>query len=176
MRLTRSEINMAYREADWKRWQSMDFIIGFEIKRSNREKHCTCKLCDQLQGVYPKTFKFVGWHPQCMCYCIPILEDFFSKERKDDRVNRLRSALYGTEYKKRVSPQITEYPEEFKKWVNENAETQKGWNSTPYFIRDNFVEGKLENGLIHQDAPKKVKTEAEKNRHSAALEHTQGKS
>ncbi|MFJ1365571.1 ADP-ribosyltransferase [Capnocytophaga canimorsus] len=162
MRLTRSEINMAYREADWKRWQSMDFIIGFEIKRSNREKHCTCKLCDRLQGVYPKTFKFVGWHPQCMCYCIPILEDFFSKERKDDRVNRLRSALYGTEYKKRVSPQITEYPEEFKKWVNENAEAQKGWNSTPYFIRDNFIDGKLENGLIHQVAPKKVKTEAEK--------------
>ncbi|MFJ1490511.1 hypothetical protein [Capnocytophaga canis] len=149
MRLTRSEINMAYREADWKRWQTMDFIIGFEIKRSNREKHCTCKLCDRLQGVYPKTFKFVGWHPQCMCYCIPILEDFFSKERKDDRVNRLRSALYGTEYKKRVSPQITEYPEEFKKWVNENAEAQKGWNSTPYFIRDNFIDGKLENGLVH---------------------------
>ncbi|GIJ96562.1 hypothetical protein CAPN001_11310 [Capnocytophaga stomatis] len=162
MRLTRSEINMAYREADWKRWQSMDFIVGFEIKRSNREKRCTCKLCDRLQGVYPKTFKFVGWHPQCMCYCIPILEDFYSKERKDDRVNRLRSALYGTEYKKRVSPQITEYPEEFKKWVNENAEAQKGWKSTPYFIRDNFVDGKLENGLVHQVTPKKVKTEAEK--------------
>lgn len=29
-------------------------------------------ICDKLTGVYPKTFKWTGWHPQCRCVMIPI--------------------------------------------------------------------------------------------------------
>ncbi len=150
MRLTRSEVNMAYRESDWLRWQQLDFVIGFEVKRSNREPMCKCKLCERLTGKYPKWFKFKGWHPQCLCHAIPIIEDYGSKERSEDRRNALRAALYGTEYKKYVSPNtITDLPDEFKAWVSENMERQNNWASTPYFIRDNFKNGKLSEGLIY---------------------------
>ena len=148
MRLTRSEINMAYRESDYQRWQALDFVVGFEIMRSNHEPLCKCSICEKLVGRYPKTFKFVGWHPQCMCFAIPIIEDFFSEGRRNDRVNRLKAALKGTEAKKYVSPEtIDKLPEGFNEWVDSHKEAQKGWRSTPYFIRDNFKNGNLADGL-----------------------------
>ena len=36
MRMARTEINSAYREADSIRWQQLDFIVGYEVKTSNR--------------------------------------------------------------------------------------------------------------------------------------------
>lgn len=148
-RLTRSEINMAYRESDWLRWQQLDFVIGFEVQRSNHEPQCKCTVCERLVGRYPKYFKFKGWHPQCMCFATPIMEDFFSKSRSDDRVNRLKAALKGTEYKKYVSPEtVTDVPDGFKDWVAEKADEQNKWKSTPYFIKDNFTKGRLSNGLV----------------------------
>lgn len=150
MRLTRSEINMAYRESDHLRWQQLDFVLGFEVHRSNREPKCNCELCERLVGRYPKWFRFKGWHPQCLCYATPILEDFYSKERSDDRVARMRAALRGEEYKKYVSKDlIKDLPDNFKEWASENAEKQKNWASTPYFIKDNFIEGYLSKGLIY---------------------------
>ena len=145
-RLTRSEINMAYRESDWQRWQSLDFVVGFEVHRSNHEPKCKCKLCERLVGKYPKWFKFKGWHPQCLCYATAILmdeEDFDNQELSD-----LKSALKGAEYKKLSAKNaVTDFPEEFKKWVEENAQKQAGWATTPYFIKDNFVDGDLTKGL-----------------------------
>ena len=147
-RLTRSEINMAYRESDYLRWQSLDFVVGFEVKRSNHEPLCDCDICEKLQGRYPKHFKFKGWHPQCMCYAVPILTDFYSQEASDDRVNEMRAALYGTEYKKYVPKEtVTDVPENFKQWVKDHMEAQANWSSTPYFIKDNFKDGKLSKGL-----------------------------
>lgn len=148
MRLTRSEINMAYRESDYQRWQALDFVVGFEIMRSNHEPLCKCDICSKLVGRYPKTFKFVGWHPQCMCFAIPIMEDFYSEGRKNDRVNRLKAALNGTAAKKYISPEtIDKMPEGFNNWVDAHKEAQKNWSSTPYFIRDNFKNGNLADGL-----------------------------
>ena len=148
MRLTRSEINMAYRESDHLRWEQLDFVVGFEVHRSNHEPRFKCRLCDRLVGKYPKTFKFKGWHPQCMCYATAILideEDFDNQELSD-----LKSALKGTEYKKYSAKNaVTDFPEEFKKWVEENAPKQAGWATTPYFIKDNFVDGDLTKGLIY---------------------------
>ncbi len=147
-RLTRSEINMAYRESDWQRWQSLDFVIGFEIVRSNHEPLCECDICEKLKGRYPKTFKFKGWHPQCMCYAIPILADFYSEEASNDRVNEMKAALFGTKYKKYVPKEtITDVPDNFKEWVKEHLDAQEKWASTPYFIKDNFKNGKLSEGL-----------------------------
>lgn len=148
MRLTRSEINMAYRESDYQRWQNLDFVIGFEIMRSNHEPLCKCSICEKLVGRYPKTFKFVGWHPQCMCFAVPIMEDFYSEGRRNDRVNRLKAALNGTTAKKYISPEtIDKMPDGFTEWVDAHKEAQKNWSSTPYFIRDNFKNGSLEEGL-----------------------------
>lgn len=145
-RLTRSEINMAYRESDYLRWQQLDFVVGFEIHRSNHEPLCKCKLCDRLKGRYPKTFKFKGWHPQCMCFAVPILMD--EETFREDRVDELRSALRGTEYKKHQAKNaVVDVPDEFKAWVEENLEAAENWGNVPYFVKDNFVDGSLKKGL-----------------------------
>lgn len=146
MRLTRSEINMAYREADHLRWQQLDFVVGFEVHRSNHEPKCKCDLCERLVGKYPKYFKFKGWHPQCLCYATAILMDEadFDKQELSD----LKSALKGTEYRKlSAKNEVTELPDGFKDWVAENETKQANWASTPYFIKDNFVDGLLSNGV-----------------------------
>ena len=149
-RLTRSEINMAYRESDFLRWQQLDFVVGFEIKRSNwhdEDGHeYKCKLCDRLQGRYPKTFKFKGWHPQCRCYAVPILMD--EETFDENELGDLKAALRGTEYKKKQARNVvTDVPDAFKEWVEENKDTVSGWSSTPYFIQDNFVDGDITKGL-----------------------------
>lgn len=70
-RLARSEINMAYRTAEQTRWNEMDFVRGYRIELSNnhsdrRKKHGEYSdICDELQGDYPKDFKWTGWHPNC---------------------------------------------------------------------------------------------------------------
>lgn len=145
-RLARSEINMAYRESDFLRWQQLDFVVGFEIKRSNHEPLCKCKTCERLVGRYPKTFKFKGWHPQCMCYAVPILMD--EETFDENELGDLKAALFGTEYKKlQAKNLVTDVPDGFKEWVKEHEEAQKNWGSTPYFIKDNFKDGKLSEGL-----------------------------
>jgi hypothetical protein len=72
MRLARTEINKAYRRADFERWQQLPFVTGFKIKTTDR-KFNTCDLCTLLQGIYPKDFCFAGWHPQCLCICTPVM-------------------------------------------------------------------------------------------------------
>lgn len=146
MRLTRSEINMAYRESDWQRWQSLDFVVGFEIHRSNHEPLCKCDTCAKLVGRYPKTFKFKGWHPQCMCYATPVLMD--EETFDENELGDLKAALRGTTYKRQQAKNaVADVPDGFKDWVKAHIEAQKGWASTPYFIKDNFVDGQLGKGL-----------------------------
>ena len=73
MRLTRSEINMAYRESERLRWANLDFVVGFEIRLSNNHTTTDPKtgkkvpfvdICDTLAGRYPKSFVFKG----CLLY------------------------------------------------------------------------------------------------------------
>lgn len=156
-RLARNEINMAYREADQKRWSQLDFVIGYNIQTSamhndwlqrvwNKQNPGKVEICDKLAGRYPKWFKFRLWHPNCWCYATPIMTDFYSKEAQTDRINRLRSAMNGTEYKKYVSKDtVTEVPDGFKQWMSENVDKQ--WKSPPYFVQDNFIGGNIALGL-----------------------------
>lgn len=145
-RLTRSEINMAYRESDYLRWQSLDFVVGFEVKRSNHEPLCKCDICEKLKGRYPKHFKFKGWHPQCMCYAVPILMD--EETFDENELGDLKAALRGTQYKRLEAKNVVvDVPDGFKEWVREHEEAQANWSSTPYFIKDNFTDGKLSKGL-----------------------------
>lgn len=146
MRLTRSEINMAYRESDFLCWQSLDFVVGYEIRRSNHEPLFKCDICEKLVGRYPKTFKFKGWHPQCMCYAVPILMD--EETFDENELGDLKAALHGTQYKKLEAKNlVTDVPDGFKQWVKDHEEAQKKWASTPYFIKDNFKDGQLSKGL-----------------------------
>lgn len=153
-RLARTEINMAYRESEWLRWQNLDFVVGFRVCLSNNHTVLDSKgkpkplndICDRLAGVYPKTFKFVGWHPNCRCYVIPILSDY--DEYNKNRANRLKAIVKGQEYKSLPSRRtVSAPPQSFTDYVAEIAERAKGWKSMPYYIRDNFVGGKIEGGL-----------------------------
>lgn len=156
-RLTRSEINMAYRESDFLRWQGLDFVVGFEIHRSTHEPLCKCKLCEKLVGRYPKTFKFKGWHPQCMCYATPILMD--EETRNENEKAELKAALTGKPYHpKRAKNEVLDVPDGFKEWVKDNIAAQENWASTPYFIADNFIEGDLSLGLKGNSNDGGVKT------------------
>jgi hypothetical protein len=62
---------MAYRVSDCERWQGLDFVLGYEVKRSRNGE--PCEICDALVGEYPKGFVFSGFHPFCICFAVPIL-------------------------------------------------------------------------------------------------------
>lgn len=118
MRLARSEINMAYRTAEHKRWQQFDFILGFEVKLSGR--HPANDICNDLAGKYPKEFKFVGWHPNCMCYAVPIVmsdDDYYAKPS-----NRKEKVI------------TTAQP--LREWLNKNR-SRINKSALPYFLSDN---------------------------------------
>lgn len=123
IRLARSEINMAYRKAEQERWKQFDFVLGYEIKLSG--SHPKRDVCDDLVGKYPKDFEFLGYHPNCLCYCVPILktdDEYFA----DDDV--------------RSPNEVTDVPKNFKEWATGNwnriaAAEKRG--TLPYFLRDN---------------------------------------
>lgn len=135
IRLARSEINMAYREAEQMRWSQMDFIKGYEIKLSG--SHPKEDICDELAGVYPKNFKWSGWHPNDLCFAIPVV-------MTDD------------EFWNGTGKPITELPENFKNWCKKNANkilegAERG--NLPYFIKDNF---KAASEIIKSEPPAPV--------------------
>lgn len=72
LRLTATQTNVGYRQADHDRWQKMDFVLGIEIERSPSQRG-PCPVCDALAGKYPKGFKFTGFHPFCICMATPIM-------------------------------------------------------------------------------------------------------
>lgn len=131
-RLAVTETNMAYRAADFERWQQMDFVVGIEIRLSNNH---SCKgvppgtfhdICDELAGRYPKEFKFTGWHPHCRCHAVPILKR--SEEMAQPEAQS--------------SNAVTELPEVFKAYVAGNRgriATAAARGALPYFLRDNFT-------------------------------------
>lgn len=131
-RLARTEVNMAYRASDFERWNKLDFILGIEVKLSNA--HPRPDICDQAAGMYPKGFKFIGWHPQCICHAVPVLptDDQFLDWAMDD---------------KELTGFVSDVPKSFKNWINDNKEKVSKWASQPYFIRDNFRGGRIENGV-----------------------------
>lgn len=137
-RLAATETNMAYRAADHARWQRMDFVVGIEIRLSQNHN---CKgipagafhdICDELAGRYPKDFKFVGWHPHCRCFAVPILQ---TPDAVADG-----GALEGMARVGGVSV-VKELPREFNEWARANAEriaASAARGRLPYFITDNF--------------------------------------
>jgi hypothetical protein len=132
LRLSRTENNIAYRTADFTRWQNLPFVLGFEVKVS--KNHPDLDICDHLAGVYPKTFKFTGWHPQCMCYMV-------SKMMSDDQFDALEDQILGLEPKLEDGAQLEmaplNPPAGFGEYLEKNLERIEGWSNEPYWIRDN---------------------------------------
>ena len=138
MRMTRTEINSAYMEADYIRWQQLDFIVGYEVKTSKthakwlakfwyprfKKGRAPLEICDAMEGKYPKDFKFIGWHPNCRCYAVPILANEGT----------------GADWWENPQNEVKELPKGLQKWVEDNkdritAAAKKG--TLPYWISEN---------------------------------------
>lgn len=140
MRLTRTETNMAYRTADVKRWQQLDFVVGYEVKVS--KSHVVHDICDDLAGKFPKGFLFKGWHPHCYCYIVPIL-------CSQDELSELQDMILAGEDTSNFAPAglITEPPTGYTEWIRNNRERIENAHSLPYFIRDNYKQGDIAKGF-----------------------------
>lgn len=139
MRVTRTEINMSYREADFERWKQLDFVVGIEVRLTNNPGHVV-DICDDLKGKYPKEFKFRGWHPQCMCHALAILATPAEREAMTDKI------LEGESPSDIDSENaVKDVPSGMKDWIKNNAGRET--DSQPYWIKDNFEGGSLSGGL-----------------------------
>lgn len=149
-RLAATETNIAYRTADFARWQDLDFVVGIRVVVSNNhtllgadgKPHKFTDICDELsapvgskavkgQGCYPKDFKFTGWHPHCRCHAETILKTEEEMMRDNERL------LKGEEPLKDSVNTVTGVPQEFDDWLKDNKERAKRSTSVPYFISDN---------------------------------------
>ncbi len=128
MRLTRTETNMAYRNSDIARWQTQPFVLGYEIKLSL--SHPKYDICDPLAGKYPKTFNWAGWHPQCLCYAVPVLAE-------EDEFERMENEILGIETKPAEFNYINEMPKAFKDYWEQNKKRIGSWKNKPYWVADN---------------------------------------
>lgn len=139
-RLAVTEMNAAFRRAEWESYQNNPLITSYEIRLSNNHTvvingkiRTLYDICDVLAGVYPKTFRWTGWHPQCRCEMIPILIS------ENDFRARIRARKAGklNDWKPTDKKPVTEVPKALNDWVESNQERAKGWGNLPYFVRDN---------------------------------------
>ena len=154
LRTSATTTNIAYRSADYERWSKQDFILGIEIHRSANNRG-PCKICNAMVGKYPKTFKFTGFHPFCICFATPITmepEDF-ADFLLNDTVPQGQT--------------ITDIPQAAKDFVSEN----KDGLQSAFWYKDNFTnDGGLQREIVSQPitnevikVSKRIKTDAEKN-------------
>lgn len=123
-RLARNEVNLSYRHNEHLRRQNMPFVTGIRVNLSG--SHPTRDICDDMQGDYPKTFRFGGWHPTCICFTTSILLDKkeFVEYAKTGKIDASRN--------------ITKIPDNASKYLKENADTFANYKNPPYFLKDNF--------------------------------------
>ena len=134
LRLSRTEINAAYHSADRARWSQLDFVVGYEVRRSNNKT--ACEVCDSLKGFYPKSFVWNSWHPSCRCNAIPIL----ATAEELSQLNRLLLTDQDTSAF-RSSKEITQINPGFMEWLDRNQERLSRAKSLPSFITDNLALG-----------------------------------
>ncbi|WP_437396636.1 hypothetical protein [Flagellimonas lutimaris] len=128
LRLARNEINIAYRTADIERRKKLPFILGVEVHLS--PAHEVRDICDDLVGLYPKDFKFTGFHVNCLCYTTSQLMP------KNDFIKFLNGQRKG------LKKPVTGIPKKASRFLDKNADKLKNLKSQPYFLADNFKETK----------------------------------
>ena len=133
LRLMRTEINMAYHNANNERWQREPFVIGIRIWLS--PEHPEYDICDELMGEYPKNFQFSGWHPACLCASAPITI------QGDEKKEFYRRLMDGEDMSNYVSPDAVKTPPAaWNKYINEQHDNilnagERG--KLAYHLRDN---------------------------------------
>lgn len=102
-----------------------NLFLGIVSKYSHF--HPCHDICDDLKSKYPKDFKWTGWHPNDLCYVIPITkteEQFWLPKEERGKEN----------------DEITDVPQGFKTWVANNQDRiarAESRGTLPYFVRDN---------------------------------------
>lgn len=142
-RLLRTEVNAAYRSAEIDSYQNDDTILGFRISLSGNHTTKDHKgkvkelndICDILQGDYPKTFYWTGWHPNCRCVLTPIVispEQFGKYMEAEDE---------GKEREYFDSIKIKDFPPNFKTYWSEHSSQfqaiENGNKQLPPWIENN---------------------------------------
>lgn len=133
LRLMRTEINMAYHNANNERWQREPFVIGIRIWLS--PEHPEYDICDELMGEYPKNFVFTSWHPSCLCASAPITI------QGEERREFYRRLMNGEDMSGYVSPNaIKTPPAAWNKYINDQHDNilnagERG--KLAYHLRDN---------------------------------------
>lgn len=157
LRMARTEMTQAYRSAEWESYQNNSLVTAYEIKLSaNHTTKKTVKgksvvvpltdICDKLAGVYPKTFKWEGWHPQCRCYMVPVtvgksdfrkLLEARQADRKAKRDGKEATAVRKMERKAANMP----LPKKYTDWLEANKgridDARKRGSTIPQWITDN---------------------------------------
>jgi len=127
MRVTRTNANQSFQLADSIRWRQLDMVIGIDIRLSAQHpEYSFPEICEELAGIYPKTYIFIGNHPQCLCIAVPILMP------KSD----FNAYLKGNEPLK--AKQITEYPPNFKEFWKENFDKYSNYKQMPFIMEENL--------------------------------------
>ena len=140
-RLAATETNIAYRTSDHIRWQQLDFVVGIEVHLSGNhtclgrdgKMHELSDICDDLAGKYPKDLTFTGWHPLCRCIATPIMKTEKEMAEENRRFMRGEEPIPSSDSVNTVK----DVPEAFKSWIENNQERAKGWQTMPYFVKDN---------------------------------------
>ena len=133
LRLMRTEINMAYHNANNERWQREPFVIGIRIWLS--PEHPEYDICDELMGEYPKNFVFTSWHANCLCASAPITI------QGDEKKEFYRRLMGGEDMSNYVSPNaIKTPPAAWNKYIKDQhdnilAAGERG--KLAYHLRDN---------------------------------------
>ena len=133
LRLMRTEINMAYHNANNERWQREPFVIGIRIWLS--PEHPEYDICDELMGEYPKNFQFSGWHPACLCASAPITI------QGDEKKEFYRRLMNGEDMSNYVSPNAVKTPpaawNKYIKDQHDNILAAGERGKLAYHLRDN---------------------------------------
>lgn len=118
LRVARTEINSAYHNARNERWANEPFVIGQYIHLSpQHDPEKKYDICDELQGYYPKGFKWSGWHPSCKCTSDPVM--VYGEER-EMLIHRL---MQGEDISDYVSPnRVKDMPEQYRRYIETNSE------------------------------------------------------
>lgn len=136
-RLVVTEMNMATQASECAAYADNPLIAGYEIRLSNNhtvkdprhpgkvlELH---DICDELQGNYPPTFKFTGWHPHCYTENAMVMTARgwvkFADLRDDDLCLSL-GAYHTTEYAPIIDRQRYEFHGDMVRFYNRSFECQ----------------------------------------------------
>ena len=142
LRLARTEMKAAYCRAEWESYQNNPLVTSYEIRLSNN--HTTTvkgkvkrlvDICDKLAGVYPKTFLWTGWHPNCRCIMVPIVisPNDFADYLKARRAKRLEEWAP----KDKESQPVVNAPKQLTEWKHDNQARLAAAKTVPAFIEDN---------------------------------------